>query len=324
MDSGQPVIDSGPVIDGSGAACPPLTDEWVGAFITLNVTWAPVLAANGGSGTLYLWSLNHYTINGSTVTGTTRTCGNQVEPLVLNATGKIATDAPADAGTVAVLNETPTTKVWDHDTRTTQTTGILGGWNVGSSLTINPTTSIAGLSQSSTFSDPNVAWPTSSTTFATSDFSDDDNDGNPGITAYPLNDNAAGYYYPATALGSTAAGSTPPPGADKLYVVSRTQVAMYGTSTSCTDIQGKVTVPEYLLHVIGCHDHGTAATASCMPAEWQFIDSNVTVYAGSAGKQSVITGTFDAKLMSADGGPPSCDDVVAAFPSPMPQPQGDQ
>src|SRR5580700_98783 len=71
--SGNGVTDSGddqPVINGSGATCPPLTDEWVGALLTLNVTWRPVLAANGSPSTgavppIYIWTLSHYTINGS-------------------------------------------------------------------------------------------------------------------------------------------------------------------------------------------------------------------------------------------------------------------
>jgi hypothetical protein len=287
--------------------------------LTLNVTWRPVLAANGSPSTgavppIYIWTLSHYTINGSAITGTTRTCGNQAPPLALNATGAVAIGVPTTT-IVNVLDQTPTTTVWDHDTRTAATTGILGGWNVGSSMTNNPTTSIAGLAATSMYSDPATAWPQSGMTIPVSDLVDDDMDGNPGITEYPLNDISANYYLPATELGGT--GAAPPTLADKLYVVSRTEVSFYGVSTSCTEATGTVSVPEYNVHVIGCHDQGGS---DCTAAEWEFVDSNVTVYSGSGGANSLIGGTFDTRRLSAEGGLPTCDDVVAAFPSPMPQP----
>jgi hypothetical protein len=327
--NGGPSGDGG-TFNGTGAPCPPLTDEWLGALLTLNVTWLPVIAANGSppSGPvppIYIWSLYHYTFNGTAITGTSRTCGDQLPPLTLNDTGKMAINLKMGGPTVQVLNETPTNKTWDNDTRTAQTTGTLGGWNIGSSLAMNLTTSVSGLAPASMFANPTTPWPPSATTFMTSDFSDDDHDGNPGITAFPLEDHSAGYYLPATSLGgSTGNGSMPTLLADKLYIVSRTQISLSGTSTSCSEIKGTLTSPEYVVHVIGCHDQGTAATATCMPGEWQFIDENATIYAGAGGAKSPIAGTFDAKqLTAADGGEPGCDDVVAAFPSPMPQPQGD-
>jgi len=276
------------------------------------VTWAGTLATNGGTGQIYIWTLAHYTYNGSAVTGTSRTCGNLVPPLVLNATGKMAENLPTTAS-VSILDLTPTTLVWDNDTRTAPTSGTLGGWNVGSSLTLTPTTSLAGIAATSTFADPSAAWPTSSTSFMTSDLVNDDMDpnGNLGITAYPLDNNAMGYYLPATALQSTN-----PAHADKLFTVSRNELSLYGTSVSCTEITGSVAVQEYDLHVIGCHDVGTPATATCTADEWQFLDGNVTVYAGAGGKGTPITGTFDAKQLSADGGEPTCDEVVATFPTP--------
>lgn len=307
---------------GTGALCPVMTDAWVGALLTLNVTWLPVLAADLGSGTIYIWHLYHFTFNGTVITGTVRTCGDQVPPLALNATGRMVVSAPANGGTVDVLDELPTKKTWDDDTRTAQTMGALGAWNVGSSLALDTSVTVAGLAPTSTFSEPTTPWPPSATSFQTSDFSDDDHDGNPGITAFPVDDNSMGYYLPATSLGGTSGnGSMPTEVADQLYIVKRTQVSLHGTSTSCSEMTGTATVPEYVVHVIGCHDHGTPASASCVSDEWQFIDENATIYAGSGGSKSTITGTFDAKQVTAgDGGEPGCDDVVALFPSPMPQP----
>jgi hypothetical protein len=111
--------------------------------------------------------------------------------------------------------------------------------------------------------------------------------------------------------------------------LSRTQLSLYGTSTRCTDTTGDLTVPEYNVHVIGCHDRGKPQdTALCMAAEWHFLDDNLTtnpIYSGASGTTSTITGTFNAKQITLTGARrPSCDDVIAAFPAPMPQPQGDE
>jgi hypothetical protein len=318
-------------IDGPGAPCPVLTQEWVGALFTLNVTWAGVEAASGGSGKIYLWTLNNYMISGNTITGTSRTCGTQIPPLVLNATGIMAEGLPSTLTNVSVLNEYPTKLVWDNDTRTAATTGTLGGWNIGSSIAINPTTSVSGLTPTSMFADPTTPWPGPGLgmNIPATDLSDDDMDGNPGVTLYPLNDNTAGYYLPATELGGTP--SNPAPHADKLYAVSRTQVTLYGTSISCSESTGTLTVPQFDEHIIGCHDLGTGACTGAAPAapcaqsgEWEFIDQNATIFAGAGGKGTLITGTFDSKQMDSEGGTPSCDDVIALFPSPMPQPQGDE
>jgi hypothetical protein len=315
--------DDGGGLVGTGAACPAMTDAWVGALLKLDVTWLPVIAANLGSGTIYIWHLYHFTFNGTAITGTVRTCGDQVPPLALNATGRMAINAPTSAGTVDVLDEVPTTKTWDGDTRTAPMAGTLGAWNVGSSFVINTATTAAGLAPTSTFSGSSTTWPPAATSFQTSDLSDDDHDGNPGITAFPVDKNSMGFYLPATSLGGASGnGSMPTQVADQIFIVKRTQFALHGTSTSCSEITGTATVPEYVVHVVGCHDHGTAASASCTANEWQFIDENATIYAGSGGSKSTITGTFDAKqVTAADGGEPGCDDVVALFPSPMPQPQ---
>jgi hypothetical protein len=144
-----------------------------------------------------------------------------------------------------------------------------------------------------------------------------------GITEYPLNDNSEGYYLPATGRGARQ------PLAVRLFVVSRTQLSLYGTSTSCTDTTGDLRVPEYNVHVIGCHDQGKPPeTALRMAAEWHFPDDNLTtnaIYSGASGTTSTITGTFNAKQITLIGARlPSCDDVIAAFPSPTPQPQGDE
>jgi hypothetical protein len=315
-ETGAPAGDGG--MNGSGPPCTPLTDEWVGALITLDVSWAPVLAAGGGTGNIYLWTLNHYTYNGLTVTGTTQTCGNQVPPLVLNANGILATGLPSTTTNAAVLDETPTSKVWGKDTRTATVSGAIGGWNTGSSISLTPITSVSGLAPTSMYSMSTTAWPAMGMTIPKTDLTDDDMDGNVGITAYPVSDVAMGFYLPGTALAVN--GQPPPNKADKLYIVSRTVLSLSGTSKSCSETTGTVSVPQYDLHVIGCHDQGAS---DCADAEWQFIDGNVTIYAGMAGKGTLITGQFDAKQMPNEGATPTCEDVVTMFPSPAPQVQGD-
>jgi hypothetical protein len=309
-------VDGG-TVDGSGGPCPALTDEWVASFIALSVTWPEVLGANGGTGSIYIWLLAHYTINGSQITGTTRTCGNQTPALVLNATGAMSIGQMP--GNVQVLFQQPTSgphAVWDPDTKTAASTGILGGWNIGSSITINPSTSAQGIASTSQYADPSTPWPKSATSFATSDIEDDDHDGNPGITLYPVDDAAMNDYLPATSTTGTA------PLTQKLFIVSRTELSLYGTSTSCTEGSGTVTVPEFNDHVIGCQD--VNSTVPCTADEWQFLDGQSTVYSGAGGKGSLITGTFKSLQLQpdADGGPPSCDDVVAAagFADPLPEP----
>ncbi len=67
------------------------------------------------------------------------------------------------------------------------------------------------------------------------------------------------------------------PFADKLYVALRTELQLYGLSKSCTDIEGTVGVKLLNNHVIGCElSDGT----NCMQPQWDFIDSNTTVYVG--------------------------------------------
>jgi len=313
-DAGGVPEGGGASIDGGGMACTPQTQEYVAAIFTLDVTWPAVLAANGGSGQLYIWSMSNYMINGSSIAGTTLTCGNQLLPLPLNGTGRSALGLPS-TGTVQVLIELPTALTWDNVSRTAPVTGTLGGWNVGSSISINPVTSIEGLKPTSTYANPATPWPSAGTAFMPSDLQPDDTKltaGDNGIIAYPLNNTCAGFYLPATGLGT---GS---PVADEIYLVTRTTLSLYGTSTSCTESSGAITVSQLQNHPIGCHVQGGS---DCTAAEWQFIDSNTTVYSGLGGAGTPIEGTFQSKqIMGADGGAPTCDDVIAAFPSPAPQP----
>jgi hypothetical protein len=321
---------TGPDSVGTGMACPPNTHETVGAKIKLAVQWPQTLANNGCddksmpkcTGEIDIWLLTHYTINGTQVTGTVDTCKNVTPPIPLTSTGTQSSGLDP-AKTTAVVKTDFLDAVWNGIIANpkhvpTQTSGVLAGWNIGSSMRILPTNSVYGVSQTSTWASDKTAWPGSESMIAASDITDDDNDTYPGITITPSA--ATGYVLPAT-----AALQTPPVFADQLYLALRTELSLYGTSTSCTDISGTVGVQLLNNHVIGCRLAGDAG--ACSMAQWDFIDSNTTVYVGpgvriptSVAAPSFappgISGTFDAKILStdADGGSIDCAAVVKALP----------
>jgi hypothetical protein len=326
--SGGGTGDGGtPTLDGSGPPCTPLSQEVVGAKLSLDVVW-PVTLANAGStmGTLNIWLLTNYNISGNKLSGTVTTCKNQIPPVPLSGLGAVA-EGISDGGAaiVDVQISTATWKAIAMHKAPTMTTGTLGGWNVGSSIATDPVTTVYGLNTSSKYADPTVAWPCSESSLMMSDLSDDDNDMKPGVT-----DNASnlmGYVYPAVA---SAPGS---PQADELYVATRTQLSLYGKSTSCTDVSGEATVQLLNNHIVGCHLNGMPATTLCPMSQYDYVDSNTTVFLGQpyvmggsvmvpAGGSCTlpvqippkISGTFQSKILASDGGTATCDDVLAALP----------
>ncbi len=327
-DAGTP--GTGPVVDGGGASCPTNAHETVAAKVTLTVTW-PATLANAGcdaksmpkacTGDINIWLLAHYDFNGGAVTGTTETCGNQTPPIPLSTTGSLSEGLPAGTQGIVQVNFAPsvwTSIIANPNVPPTQTSGVIGGWDIGSSFQINPTNSVYGLSPTSMYANAATVWPASESDIMASDLTDDDMDGHPGITATPAS--GGGFVLPAT-----AALMTPPTFADKLYLTLRTSLSLYGTSSSCTDISGTVGVQTINNHVVGCE---LAGGGDCSQPQWDFIDSNSTVYIGpgvtipaSAMPASYtpqkISGTFTAKVLStdADGGTIGCSDVLTTFPA---------
>jgi hypothetical protein len=315
-------------------ACPAQTDEVVAAKVTLNVNW-PATLANAGcvspkcNGAINIWLLSQYHINGNAVTGSTTTCGNQTPPIPLTSLGSQSEGLPM--GQTATVQVNFAADVWKQIAKNAppaMATGTLGGWNVGSSLQIDPTTTAYGLKPTSMFAKPATAWPCSQSDIPMADLADDDGDGFPGITGTPAMGN--GDYLPATNLMTS-----PPfaPQADKLFLALRTELRLYGHSTSCTDSEGGAEALLLNNHVVGCHiPQGMTcadSTCNCTAAQWNFIDSNTTVYVGEgvtipaamgscqAGFEPAnITGTFQSKILSnaADGGGIDCAAVLAALP----------
>jgi hypothetical protein len=301
----------------------------VGAKITLKVQWPQTLANNGCdnmsmpacTGEINIWLLTHYDINGTAVTGTVDTCKNVTPPIPLTQAGTTSEGQDPSKGAAVVTTEFDDS-VWTNIIANkmhvgTPTKGVIAGWNVGSSMRIEPTDSVYGVSQTSKWALDTTTWPASESDIMAADITDDDNDGHPGITTTPSMAN--GSVLPAAELHLSAPFG---PFADKLYVALRTELQLYGVSTSCTDIKGTVGVNLLNNHVIGCELAGDGG--ACTQPQWDFIDSNTTVYVGEgvripAGTSAPsfappgITGTFVAKILSTD--PAStlgCADVLKA------------
>ena len=279
---------------GTGMACTPSTSLTVAAKLTLQSTWPSALAVAQGMGPVNIWLLSTYNVDSSNkITGTTKTCGNQTPPITLNDTGDMAVGAAP--GSMAQVQIVIPKMTWeDPHMPVTNITGTLGGWNVGSSINIDPSTTCDGLASSSMYCNPTVTWPQQGMQIPTTDIIDSDNDMHPGITGVPKGD--GGFYLPHVGVTPDTAQ------ADQLYLVLRTEVQLSGTMMSCSEQTGNATVNLLNNHVIGCRRVDTGG--DCMAADWQFIDSNTTIY-------MVMSGTFDAKVLSTDGGAATCDDVLA-------------
>jgi hypothetical protein len=108
--------------------------------------------------------------------------------------------------------------------------------------------------------------------------------------------NAGSFYPPRTALAPNS------PTADQAFMVLRTQVRLYGTSTSCTNQSGQAFVTDLNLHVVGCLLTGSQGT--CTSDQSGFVDANGTRFTPG-------TGTFTSQQMAAGA---SCVDVISALP----------
>jgi hypothetical protein len=75
--------------------------------------------------------------------------------------------------------------------------------------------------------------------------------------------------------------------ADKLYLASRTGVALNGKLTSCTEQSGVATISFFDSHVLGCHVSGGT---ECTAAQVDFVDTNQTKY-------TMMSGTFTSKIL---------------------------
>jgi hypothetical protein len=313
--------------------CPAETSVTEATKITFTVGWPSSTAGNAGTGPISIWLLTHFMTvtnagTGQMLSGTSQSCGTTLPDLQLNSTGMAATGGGTKLN-IQLLNTT-----WDKVTRTFPTTATQTGWNTGDTQTTNPALGLLGLPSSGSYNSDTAAWPPVCATgmcassppvsctggtcsgmyagsFAGSAVTDDDGDGNPGITAYPST--ASGYALPPTsALFAQVA--------DEVYIVSRNEIAITGKDMNCATGTGTGTANITLFdnHVVGCHVtslHGTAGP--CTSDQAGFLDSNRTIYGydqtmGDAiSKAHPVMGTASiVRLVSTA----TCADARAALP----------
>ncbi len=277
--------------------CPAQTMMTLGAHVTFPVTWPASAASVQGTGMVSIWLLSTLTLNanGTTFTGTATTCGTALPDIALDALG---------AGAVCAPGLTCPTKVsiafnnseWDTAIkRTFATSGTQTGWNPGDTLDTNSTLGILGLTDASFGGASPAAWPaicasncTPAAAWAAGDAAgsftagqvvDDDGDGFPGITANPLSN--SNYSLPPTSITAFQV----PPLADKVYIVSRNQLALSGMRmSSCTGGSGTASITLFDNHVVGCHSTAGAGQPAgpCTSAQVSFLDQNRTIYGPDA------------------------------------------
>lgn len=305
--SGGTTTDCSKPVNGTGMSCSKTYPLSVGTLITVDVSWLGTAAVAGcppkcqnstTTGTFYIWLLTTYTADSGKITGTTYTCGNTPAVLTLSQTGDMSLGVPA--GQTGQIKPTYPAASWDGTPGAT-ITGTLGGKNVGSSFAIDKSVVLYGLKPSDPLSDPSMAWPTSNTALTQSDLTYADGgayvsmQGHPGIKG--TFDGTPPFYLAGTAI---TPGS---PNANTFYSVTRSEIAMCGSSVSCTETTGTATVTLLNNRVVGCDlvDGGP-----CTTDQFGFLDANTTQY--TPGKA-----TFDAKDLKSGA---TCTDVLAAFPAP--------
>ena len=302
-DAGVTSAAAGKVMDGTGAACTPQTDETLATKIMVHVYWPASTAAAAVPKTSpvveSIWLLSTYKIGSDKkITGTTQTCGNKTPVISLTMLGS---ESEGLASGTAQVQITFPDSSW-AGTPTTAITGTLGGWNTGASVTIDPVVTLYGIKASSPLVDGSMKWPASYTAIPATDLTYADGGayvvgtGEPGILAIPLD---SPFYRPATALTLMAPFA---PKADQLDLVTRTEVSFYGTSSSCTEQKGQAFVTQLNNHVVGCRVENDGGP--CTSDEYGFIDQNTTQYVP-------LDATFDAKTLTAGA---TCADVLTALP----------
>jgi hypothetical protein len=292
-------------MDGTGADCTPQNMFTTATHITVHTTWPASLAVNGCTASstppctapFEIWLLTNYTITGTTVAAKSQTCESVNPPVTLNATGNIATGVP-DGMTGQVENTLPPA-VWKSDKQPiTDVTGAIGGWKTGASIRIDKSTQLEGIAPTSTLANPDTAWPNSAAGIPMADLVDSDGDGPLGITGVPLSGN--GFYLPHVSVNASSAA------ADRLYIVSRTTLRLFGHSTSCTEWSGDAFVTQLQNHIIGCRQQDTMMDCTTGDPNMGsgFIDANTTRFIPGAG-------TFESKQIPAGS---NCDTVLSTFP----------
>ncbi len=279
---------------GAGGAgmrsCSPLTNFTLAVHVVMDVTWAGSNTTTAGSGKVHIWNRTKLTANGSTISGDdTQACGSVLPEFGLTQLAAIA------AGGSKILIEIPN-EIWDKPSMPKfHSQGTLSAWTIGGTADFMATYGLVGVN----LNPPTAPWPDSYTTLlAAKEVVDADGDMKLGITAVPRS--SGGYVQPPVGLTG--------PKADKLYIVTRTAIALHGTLTACDALSGTAQIPFFDNHVVGCHTTSGADcdTTSQMPDNSQtgFVDKSRTIYKPGAA-------TFTAKKVADNA---TCADVRAALP----------
>lgn len=287
-----------PVVLGTGGPCAPSGAATVGTKVTVNTTWPASAAVSKGAGPVSVWLLSTYDVAGNgSITGTITTCGMQLPVITFSALGDQAMGVPG--GQTGQQQIVIPDMSWSG-VPLADVTGMLGGWNVGSSIAIDPVVMLYGLSGTSALASGSATWPASESAIAPGDLTYANGTayavgtGVPGIVA--TYDGAPPDYLPTTSL---APGS---PTATAASLVLRVQLRLYGTSTSCTAQSGQAFVSDLNGRIVGCNLSGGGGP--CSVDQYGFLDSNEAQFVPGAG-------TFVSRQLASGA---SCSDVLAALP----------
>jgi hypothetical protein len=325
-----------------------VSDAWIGVKLSFNVVWGQGGASGtgaasdpGGPAAVNIWLLSEEK-GGTSFTGTAKACGTTLPDLELNAAGDFALSVAVGAS--GLVNPAIPNSAFDAITRTYSNTGTQG-FNIGDTISTTATLGLLGLSDTSSYHMASTAWPPycasnanclitcasaggactggNSSWLNGSDVTDDDKDGNPGITAVPLTSAAGGATCPTY---STNNGSPPTapctyfdpptqvaigngPAADKVYIVSRQQFSLSGIRSDCQQGMGTASVTLFDNHVVGCH---LKSGSACATADVQFLDQNRPVYADANNKAFGPTSSNNGTVkvyQFPQGMTPTCNDV---------------
>lgn len=277
-----------------GMMCPRATEQTAAIRIDANVTWAPTVAFPGGAGRYSIWLLSHYKVDAAGhIVATIATCQITPPPWSIT-TEDAANNAPTSTTMLGV--ESPVSECMKI-TKTVTAMGTLGGWSVGSSVRIDPAVLLLGLKDTSPYENPATPWPQPSVAdpFGNApDYEAEEGDGTPGITFLPM----AGAGYGEITPGTSAVAP------DRIFLATRTELSLFGKTTSCTQTNGIATVTRLDHRVIGCslgEDGGL-----CTSDQATYIDDYVfpVFVPGQA--------TFKQVLLPA-GAAATCDDVITGL-----------
>jgi hypothetical protein len=159
--------------------------------------------------------------------------------------------------------------------------------------------------------------------FPGGDITDDDKDGNPGITAVPPSGND-GTSSPSCTTGHTCTYFLVPTSisasssqADQVYLVSRNRFSLSGMrKTDCSKGSGTASITLFDNHVVGCRIKGGTA---CNDAQVGFVDTNRPVYVDASGNafsssSPANNGTVDVYQFPTSTTAPTCAMVRSMLP----------